>query len=88
MLTYPPSLAAKKRYEINHMVEKTKTLKASQAKKAEYGGAGKYVTFTDKAGNKAAISINQGAILICYLTVLLERLFQSNILENELIYTL
>lgn len=52
------------------------------------GGAGKYVTFTDKAGNKAAISINQGAILICYLTVLLERLFQSNILENELIYTL
>lgn len=145
LLTYNPSLAAKKRYEINRMVEKAKTLKASQAKKAEYGESGKYVTFTDKAGNKASVSINQEAIdkdlkfagynllitsetemkdsdiyntyhnlwrieesfkimksdldarpvfvqkeetikghfLICYLTVLLERLFQFNILGNE-----
>lgn len=145
LLTYNPSLAAKKKYEINRMVEKAKSLKASQAKKAEYGEAGKYVTFTDKAGNKASVTINQDAIdrdlmfagynllvtsetemkdsdiyntyhnlwrieesfkimksdldarpvflqkeetikghfLICYLTVLLERLLQFKILKNE-----
>lgn len=145
LLTYNPSLAAKKKYEINRMVEKAKLLKASQAKKVEYGEAGKYVTFTDKTGNKASVSINQNAIekdlifagynllvtsetemkdsdiyntyhnlwrieesfkimksdldarpiflqkeetikghfLICYLTVLLERLFQFKILKNE-----
>lgn len=145
LLTYNPSLAAKKRYEINRMIEKAKALTASQAKKAEYGEAGKYVTFTDKAGKKASVSLNQEAIekdlafagynllvtsetkmadsdiyntyhnlwrieesfkimksdldarpvflqkeetikghfLICYLTVLLERLFQFRILENQ-----
>lgn len=145
LLTYSPSLASKKRYEINRMVEKAKSLTASQAKKAEYGEAGKYVNFTDKNGNKASASINQEAIdkdlkfagynllvtsetemkdtdiyntyhnlwrieesfkimksdldarpvflqkeetikghfLICYLTVLLERLFQFKVLGNE-----
>lgn len=145
LLTYNPSLASKKRYEINRMVEKAKSLAASQAKKAEYGEAGKYVNFTDKNGNKASASINQEAIdkdlkfagynllvtsetemkdtdiyntyhnlwrieesfkimksdldarpvflqkeetikghfLICYLTVLLERLFQFKVLGNE-----
>ena len=145
LLTYNPSLASKKRYEINRMVEKAKSLTASQAKKAEYGEAGKYVNFTDKNGNKASASINQEAIdkdlkfagynllvtsetemkdtdiyntyhnlwrieesfkimksdldarpvflqkeeaikghfLICYLTVLLERLFQFKVLRNE-----
>lgn len=145
LLTYNPSLATKKKYEINRMVEKAKSLKASQAKKAEYGEAGKYVTFTDKTGNKASVNINQEAIdkdlrfagynllvtsetemkdsdiyntyhnlwrieesfkimksdldarpvflqkeetikghfLICYLTVLLERLLQFKILKNE-----
>lgn len=145
LLTYNPSLASKKRYEINRMVEKAKSLTASQAKKAEYGEAGKYVNFTDKNGNKASASINQEAIdkdlkfagynllvtsetemkdtdiyntyhnlwrieesfkimksdldarpvflqkeetikghfLICYLTVLLERLFQFKVLGNE-----
>lgn len=145
LLTYNPSLASKKRYEINRMVEKAKSLAASQAKKAEYGEAGKYVNFTDKNGNKASASINREAIdkdlkfagynllvtsetemkdtdiyntyhnlwrieesfkimksdldarpvflqkeetikghfLICYLTVLLERLFQFKVLGNE-----
>ena len=145
LLTYNPSLAAKKKYEINRMAEKARALTASQAKKAEYGEAGKYVDFTDGAGKKASVSINQEAIdkdlkfvgynllvtsetkmkdsdiydtyhnlwrieesfrimksdldarpvflqkeetikghfLICYLTVLLERLFQFHILGNE-----
>lgn len=145
LLTYNPTLASKKRYEINRMVEKAKSLTASQAKKTEYGEAGKYVEFIDKAGKKAAVSINQEAIekdlkfagynllvtsetemtdqdiystyhnlwrieesfkimksdldarpafvqkedaikghfLICYLTVLLERIFQFKVLENQ-----
>lgn len=145
LLTYNPSLASKKRYEINRMVEKAKSLTASQAKRTEYGEAGKYVSFTDKKGNKPSVTINQEAIdkdlrfagynllvtsetemkdtdiyntyhnlwrieesfkimksdldarpvflqredtikghfLICYLTVLLERLFQFKVLGNE-----
>ena len=145
LLTYNPSLASKKRYEINRMVEKAKSLTASQAKRTEYGETGKYVIFTDKKGNKASVSINQEAIdkdlkfagynllvtseiemkdtdiyntyhnlwrieesfkimksdldarpvflqredaikghfLICYLTVLLERLFQFKVLGDE-----
>ena len=145
LLTYNPSLAAKKRYEINRMIEKAKALTASQAKRTEYGEAGKYVCFTDGKGNKASISMNQDAIdkdlrfagynllvtseiemkdsdiydvyhnlwrieesfkimksdldarpvflqkketikghfLICYLTVLLERIFQFKILGNK-----
>jgi transposase len=62
LLTYNPTLASKKRYEINKMVEKAKTLTLSQAKKRDYGEAGKYVKFTDKKGKKATVTINQGAI--------------------------
>lgn len=145
LITYNPSLAAKKRYEINRMVEKAKALTASQAKKAEFGESGKYVNFTDDSGKRASMSINQKAIdkdlafagynllvtsetemtdqdmystyhnlwrieesfkimksdldarpaflqreetikghfLICYLTVLLERIFQFKVLGNE-----
>lgn len=145
LLTYNPSLAAKKRYEINRMVEKAKSLTLSQAKKSDYGEAGKYVDFTSTDGKKAVIRMNQDAIdkdlkfagynllvtsetemkdrdiydtyhnlwrieesfkimksdldarpvflqkeesikghfLICYLTVLLERLFQFKVLENK-----
>jgi transposase len=145
LLTYNPSLASKKRYEINRMVEKAKSLTLSQAKKNEYGESSKYVNFTDSKGKKASTSINQKAIdkdlkfagynllvtseiemteediystyhnlwrieesfrimksdldarpvflqkesaikghfLICYLTVLLERIFQFKILENK-----
>ena len=145
LLTYNPTLAAKKRYEINRMVEKAKSLTLSQAKKKDYGESGKYVNFTDGKGKKANVSINQKAIdkdlrfagynlivtseikmtdqdiystyhnlwrieesfrimksdldarpafvqkensikghfLICYLTVLLERIFQFNVLDNK-----
>jgi len=62
LLTYNPDLAAKKRYEINRMVEKAKSLTLSQAKREEYGEAGKYVTFTDQQGKKANVHINQNAI--------------------------
>lgn len=144
LLTYNATLAAKKKYEINRMVEKAKSLTLSQAKRHDYGETGKYVNFTDKDGVKATTSINQDAIdkdlkfagynllvtsevemddsdiykvyhnlwrieesfkimksdldarpvflqkeetikghfLICYLTVLLERIFQIKILED------
>lgn len=62
LLTYNPTLAAKKRYEINRMVEKAKELTLSQAKKNDYGETGKYVTFTDLKGQKATVGINQLAI--------------------------
>ncbi|GHT85667.1 hypothetical protein FACS18947_4730 [Bacteroidia bacterium] len=62
LLTYNPSLAAKKRYEINRTVEKAKSLTLSRAKKSDYGEAGKYVKFTNETGGKARISINQSAI--------------------------
>lgn len=62
LLTYNPTLAAKKRYEINRMVEKARELTTSQAKKNEYGESGKYVVFTDTKGKKATVSINQAAI--------------------------
>lgn len=145
LLTYNPDLAAKKRYEINRLIEKAKSLTLSKAKKNDYGESGKYVNFTDKNGEKATISINQAAIdddmqlvgynllvtseiymsdkdiydtyhnlwrieesfkimksdlnarpvfvqredtikghfLICYLAVLLERIFQFKVLENK-----
>lgn len=62
LLTYSPSLAAKKRYEINRMVEKAKALTMSQAKRNDYGKTGKYVNLTDEKGGKAKASINQDAI--------------------------
>ena len=145
LLTYNPDLAEKKKYEINRMVEKAKSLTMSGAKKNEYGDSGKYVSFTDGDGKKACVSINQKAIdndltfagynllvtselnmadtdiyntyhnlwrieesfklmksdldarpafvhkedtikghfLICYLTVLLERLFQFKVLDDR-----
>jgi len=62
LLTYNPVLATKKRYEINRMVEKAKSLTLSQAKNDHYGETGKYVNFTDNKGKKATVSINQDAI--------------------------
>lgn len=145
LLTYNPKLAAKKRYEINRLVDKARSLAMSQAKKAQFGESGKYVNFTDKDGKKAVVGINEEAIakdlklagynllvtseikmkdeeiyqiyhnlwrieesfkimksdldarpvfarttdtikghfLICYITVLLERIFQFKVLENK-----
>lgn len=68
VITYNPKLAEKKKYEINRMVEKAKTLKASQAKRSEFGECSKYVIFdcADKKGNsiegKVKVSINQKVI--------------------------
>ena len=144
LLTFNPSLAAKKRYEIKRLAEKARVLTISRAKKSEYGESGKYVLFTDKSGKKAQVTIDEDALdrdrkragynllvtsetrmrdqdiyetyhnlwrieesfkimksdldarpafcqkeetikghfLICYLTVLLERILQFKILEN------
>ncbi len=51
--TYNPTLAKKQIYEIKKEIEKAKILKASKAKKSEYGDCAKYVNFTpvDKKGN-------------------------------------
>ena len=62
LLTYNPILATKKRYEINKMVEKAKSLTLSRAKHAEFGETGKYVNFTDANGQKAVVGLNQAAI--------------------------
>lgn len=62
LLTYNPSLAKKKRMEINKIVDKARLLTLSQAKKDEFGEAGKYVKFTDKDGKKALATINEKAI--------------------------
>ena len=45
IVTFNPKLAAKQKYEINRQVEKAKKLKASQAKRSEYGDSSKYVSF-------------------------------------------
>ena len=46
--TFNPKLQRKKLMEIDKMVEKAKKMRASQAKKEEYGECAKYVHFTDK----------------------------------------
>ena len=66
--TYNPKLAEKQIFEINKQVEKARILKASQAKKNEYGDSAKYVSFiaADKKGNKTngkvKVEINEEAI--------------------------
>lgn len=54
VVTFNPRLAEKQIFEIKKQVEKAKNLKASQAKKSEYGDSSKYVIFTtaDKKGEK------------------------------------
>ena len=68
IVTYNPKLAKKQKYEINKEVEKARLLKASQAKKSEYGDSAKYVIFTaaDKKGNetdgKIKVTMNEELI--------------------------
>lgn len=68
IVTYNPTLAKKQLYEIDKLVEKAKELKASQAKKSEYGDCAKYVNFVsaDKKGNetdgKVKVTLNDTAI--------------------------
>ena len=145
LLTYNPSLAEKKRFEINRIVEKARELTVCRAKRSEYGEAGKYISIKGSDGKEADVCINQDAIdkdmmfagynllvtsevkmadedmyntyhdlwrieesfkimksdldarpvflqteecikghfLICYITVLLERIFQFMVLDNK-----
>ena len=66
--TFNPKLAEKQIFEINKQVEKARQLKASQAKRSEFGDSAKYVTFisADKKGNKTdgkvTVEMNDKAI--------------------------
>ena len=68
IVTFNPKLAKKQIYEINKEIEKAKLLKASQAKRSEYGASAKYVIFTtaDKKGNdtngKIKVTVNDDLI--------------------------
>ena len=64
IVTFNPKLAKKQIYEINKEVEKAKLLKASQAKRSEYGDSAKYVIFTttDKKGNNIKVTMNEDLI--------------------------
>lgn len=68
IVTYNPKLAKKQIYEIKKEVEKAGLLRASQAKKSEYGDCSKYVIFTpvDKKGNdtdgKVKVTMNEDLI--------------------------
>lgn len=66
--TFNPQLAKKQKAEINKQIEKARILKASQAKRTEYGDCAKYVTFqaVGKDGNeskdKVKVVMNEQAI--------------------------
>ena len=66
--TFNPKLAEKQIFEINKQVEKARTLRASQAKRSEFGDSAKYVSFVsaDKKGKKTdgkvTIEMNEKAI--------------------------
>lgn len=68
VVTYNPGLAEKQTHEINRLVEKAKYMRASEAKKSEYGESSKYVIFksTDDEGNltngKVQAELNTDAI--------------------------
>ena len=62
LVTYNPSLAKKKHFEIDRMVEKARGLCASKAKRDEYGESSKYVDFKGKDGSKVEVSINEDKI--------------------------
>ena len=68
IVTYNPKLAKKQIHEIKKEIEKAKLLKASQAKKSEYGDCAKYVIFSaaDKKGNntngKVKVTMNEKLI--------------------------
>lgn len=65
---FNPKLAEKQIFEINKQIEKARLLKASQAKRSEFGDSAKYVSFVsaDKKGKKTdgkvTIEMNEKAI--------------------------
>lgn len=145
VVTFNPKLQKKKLMEIDKMIEKAKKMRASQAKRDEFGECAKYMIFLGEDGKKASVILNEEAIekdrslagfnmlvtseykmkdqniydayhnlwrieesfrvmkseldarpvylqkedsikghfLICYVTVLLLRIFQFKILENK-----
>ena len=62
VVTFNPKLQKKKLYEIDKMVEKAKKMRASQAKKEEYGESSRYVIFVDGNGHKAETMLNEEQI--------------------------
>lgn len=62
IITFNPKLQKKKLMEIDKMIEKAKKMRASQAKREEYGESSKYVIFTDEEGNKAEVRLNKEQI--------------------------
>ena len=60
--TYNPTLAKKKVYEINKMIDKATNLVLSKAKKDEYGESSRYVDFKGQDGKSAIASLNQKKI--------------------------
>ena len=68
VVTFNPTLAKKQIYEINKLVEKARDLKASQAKKSEYGECAKFVNFVSadkkgiETGGKVKVTMNEKAI--------------------------
>jgi hypothetical protein len=69
VVTYSPSLARKQTYEISQQVEKARALKATAAKRSDYGDSAKYVTYSpvDAEGElrkdmKVAATLNHEAI--------------------------
>ena len=62
LLTYNPSLAKKKLYEIDRMIEKARSLVLSKAKKSEFGESSKFVDFV--VANKKTGEIKDDAICL------------------------
>lgn len=62
VVTFNPKLQKKKLMEIDKMIEKAKKLRASEAKKEEYGECAKYMNFVGKDGNKAVVTLNEEVI--------------------------
>lgn len=62
VITYNPSLAKKKLYEIDKMIDKAANLVLSKAKREEYGESSRYVNFKGRDGEKAIASLNQKKI--------------------------
>lgn len=69
LVTYNPKLARKQRAEIDRQIEKARSLRASQAKRSEYGDSAKFVTFSavDAHGeineeNRVVATLNHKAI--------------------------
>ena len=62
LATYNPSLAKKKNWEIDRMIEKAHLLAASKALKDEYGECSKYLNFKSIDGSKVSVTLNQEKI--------------------------